>query len=55
MHKGCKIYVILVLNEKGATERLENLLVVQEFTNVFPEDLPGFPPERELKFTIDLN
>jgi hypothetical protein len=26
MHKGCKIYVILVLNEKGVAEGLEHLL-----------------------------
>jgi hypothetical protein len=27
---------------------------VREFANIFPEELPGFPPERELEFTIDL-
>jgi hypothetical protein len=35
-------------------EGLENLLVVQEFANVFLEELPGFLPKRELEFTIDL-
>jgi hypothetical protein len=29
MHKGCKLYVILVLNEKGEGEGLEDLPVVQ--------------------------
>jgi hypothetical protein len=33
---------------------LENLHAVQEFADVFPEELPGSPPERELDFTIDL-
>jgi hypothetical protein len=28
MHKGCKLYEILVLNEKGVEEGLEKLLVV---------------------------
>ncbi|VVA37395.1 PREDICTED: reverse mRNAase, partial [Prunus dulcis] len=28
--------------------------VVREFPNVFLEDLPGFPPEREIEFTIEL-
>jgi hypothetical protein len=28
--------------------------VVKEFADVFPEELPGMPPERELEFTIDL-
>jgi hypothetical protein len=54
MHKGCNLYTILALNEKGMAEGLENLLVVREFVYVFPEELPGLFPEREFKFTIDL-
>jgi hypothetical protein len=54
MCKGCKLYAILALNDKGMAEGLENLLVVREFVDVFPEELPGFRPERELEFTIDL-
>ncbi|XP_058216036.1 uncharacterized protein LOC131327058 [Rhododendron vialii] len=29
-------------------------LVVREFPDVFPEELPSLPPEREIEFTIDL-
>jgi hypothetical protein len=54
MRKGCKLYEILALNDKGVVEGLENLLVVREFVDVFPEELPGFLLERELEFTIDL-
>jgi hypothetical protein len=54
MCKGCKIYVILALNEKGVEEGLEHLLVVREFAYIFPEELPGMSSERELEFTIDL-
>jgi hypothetical protein len=54
MRKGCKIYTILALNEKGVAEGLEHLLVVREFVEVFPKELPGMPLERELDFTIDL-
>ena len=35
-------------------EGLEHLPVVKEFADVFPEELPGMSPERELEFTIDL-
>ena len=28
--------------------------IVQEFVDVFPEDLPGLPLDREIKFAIDL-
>jgi hypothetical protein len=54
MRKGCKLYAIPALNEKGVAEGLEHLPVVKEFADVFPEELPGMPPERELEFTIDL-
>jgi hypothetical protein len=54
MHKGCKIYPILALNEKGMVEGLENLSVVREFDDVFPEELLGLLPEREFKFTTEL-
>jgi hypothetical protein len=54
MHKGCNIYVILALNEKAVAEGLEHLPVVKEFVDVFPEELPGMPSERDLEFTVDL-
>jgi hypothetical protein len=54
MRKGCNLYEILSLNERGEAKGLDNLPVVREFADVFPEELPGLPPERELDFTIDL-
>ncbi|KAK5842194.1 hypothetical protein PVK06_004524 [Gossypium arboreum] len=33
---------------------MEQLSVVNEFTDVFPEELPGLPPDREVEFTIDV-
>ncbi|GJU41136.1 putative reverse transcriptase domain-containing protein [Tanacetum coccineum] len=35
-------------------KRLEDVPVVQEFPEVFPEDLPGIPPTRQVEFRIDL-
>ncbi|KAL5551405.1 hypothetical protein UlMin_001581 [Ulmus minor] len=32
----------------------EEIAVVQEFLDVFPEELPGIPPEREISFEIEL-
>jgi hypothetical protein len=31
-----------------------NILVVRDFLDVFPEELPGMPPDREVEFVIDL-
>nr|GEZ79112.1 putative reverse transcriptase domain-containing protein [Tanacetum cinerariifolium] len=43
---------ILIVRVKR--ERLEDFPVVQEFPEVFPEDLPGIPPIRQVEFQIDL-
>ena len=34
--------------------RLEDVPVVRDFLDVFPDDLPGLPQEREIDFPIDL-
>jgi hypothetical protein len=31
-----------------------NIRVVRDFPDVFPEELPGMPPDREVDFVIDL-
>jgi hypothetical protein len=33
---------------------LEDIRVVSEFPDVFPEDLPGMPPDRDIEFSIEL-
>ena len=43
----------LTLNEVDGSS-LELLRVVDEFADVFPEELPELPPRREIDFTIDL-
>jgi hypothetical protein len=54
MRKGCNLYAILVLNEKGVAEGIEHLPVVREFVDVFPEEFPRMLSESELELTIDL-
>ncbi|GJY26917.1 putative reverse transcriptase domain-containing protein [Tanacetum coccineum] len=41
-------------NEIRREKRLEDIPVVKEFPDVFPEDLPGLPPVRQVEFQIDL-
>ena len=31
-----------------------DILTVSDFSDVFPEELPGLPPHREIKFAIDI-
>jgi hypothetical protein len=33
---------------------IQDILVVCEFPDVFPKDLPGLPPERDVEFVIEL-
>ena len=33
---------------------LENIPVVEEFPDVFPKELPGIPPEREVDLSIEV-
>src|SRR5207253_2845833 len=35
-------------------ESLEAIPAVREYPNVFPEDLPGLPPDRAVEFSIEL-
>ncbi|GJT27714.1 hypothetical protein Tco_0907989 [Tanacetum coccineum] len=43
-----------VIENKSDEKRLEDIPVVKEFPNVFPEDLPVLPPVRQVEFQIDL-
>ncbi|GKA46939.1 putative reverse transcriptase domain-containing protein [Tanacetum coccineum] len=42
------------MEKKTDEKRLENIPVVKEFLEVFPEDLPGLPPVRQVEFQINL-
>ncbi|GJR44066.1 putative reverse transcriptase domain-containing protein [Tanacetum coccineum] len=42
------------MEKKADEKRLEDISVVKEFPDVFPEDLPGIPPIRQVEFQIDL-
>ncbi|GJS75333.1 putative reverse transcriptase domain-containing protein [Tanacetum coccineum] len=56
--KGCHVFLANITTtkdkDKSKGKRLEDVPVVQEFPEVFPEDLPGIPPTRQVEFRIDL-
>ena len=56
MRKGCQLYAIQVgfTNSKEKTPVLETIPIVQEFKDVFPEEILGFPSRRDINFTIEL-
>ncbi|GJZ07532.1 putative reverse transcriptase domain-containing protein [Tanacetum coccineum] len=42
------------VEDKSEKKRLEDVPIVQDFLEVFPEDLPGLPPTQQVEFQIDL-
>ncbi|GJW53176.1 putative reverse transcriptase domain-containing protein [Tanacetum coccineum] len=42
------------IEDKSEKKQLEDVPIVQDFPEVFPEDLPGLPPTRQVEFQIDL-
>lgn len=43
-----------VLSTKEGKKELKDIPVVCDYPNIFPDDLPGLPPERQVEFCIDL-
>ncbi|GJX09108.1 reverse transcriptase domain-containing protein [Tanacetum coccineum] len=52
--RGCQVFIAQVMEKKSDEKRLEDIPVVREFSKVFPKDLPGLPPVRQVEFQIDL-
>ncbi|GJR17335.1 putative reverse transcriptase domain-containing protein [Tanacetum coccineum] len=58
MIKGCPIFLVHVTTketkDKSDKRRLEDVPIIRDFPEVFPEDLSGLPPTRQVEFQIDL-
>ena len=54
LSRGCKGYLAMIRDMKVDMEAVEKVSVVCEFPNVFLEELPVLPPEREIEFCIDV-
>ncbi|GKA05080.1 hypothetical protein Tco_0684200, partial [Tanacetum coccineum] len=56
--KGSHVFLAYVTvkktEDKSKEKQLEDVPVVKDFPEVFPEDLPGLPPVRQVEFHIDL-
>ncbi|CAN6445068.1 unnamed protein product [Victoria cruziana] len=48
------IFIVTWTAEGIAEPKVEEIPVVQEYADVFPKELPGLSPEREIEFTIAL-
>nr|GEW74911.1 reverse transcriptase domain-containing protein [Tanacetum cinerariifolium] len=56
--KGCQIFLAQISAKKeedrSEGKQLEDVPVVQDYPEFFPNDLPGLPPARPVEFQIDL-
>nr|GEW12465.1 putative reverse transcriptase domain-containing protein [Tanacetum cinerariifolium] len=52
--RGSYLFVAQVIEKEPAERRLEDVPIVCEFPDVFPEDFPGLPPPRQVEFEIEL-
>ncbi|XP_068328212.1 uncharacterized protein [Pyrus communis] len=54
LSKGWQGYLAHVMLNDVAPSSVEDVRVVRHFLDVFPDDLPGLPPDQDVEFTIDL-
>ncbi|GKF37578.1 hypothetical protein Tco_0114336 [Tanacetum coccineum] len=57
INQGCQVFLIQMMKEEEIEipkRRIEDMPVVRDFSEVFPEDLPGLPPTRQVEFHIEL-
>ena len=54
MKKGCETFLALILDSKRGQVDVEKIPIEREFPDVFPEELPGIPLEREVDLTIEI-
>ena len=54
VRKRCEAYLAYVIDTVKARPSVSDILTISDFSDVFPEELPGLPPHREIEFAIDV-
>ena len=54
LRKGCQGYFAFVVDRRQEGTRLEDIPIVKEFPDVFPDYISGLPPDRAIEFVIEL-
>ncbi|KAH0633445.1 hypothetical protein KY284_036231 [Solanum tuberosum] len=52
--KGCIYHLVRVHDIDAEPPTFQSISIVNEFLDVFPDELPGIPPEWEIDFAIDI-
>ncbi|GKA48398.1 putative reverse transcriptase domain-containing protein [Tanacetum coccineum] len=54
VEQGCHLFLAHVTKKKSKEKRMEDMPIIRDFPEVFPEELPRLPPPRQVEFQIDL-
>ncbi|KAA3466462.1 DNA/RNA polymerases superfamily protein [Gossypium australe] len=54
LHQGCAVFLAYVINSDSVGSQCSKIQTVFEFPDVFPEELLGLPPDREVEFAIEV-
>ena len=54
VQKGCEAYLAYVIDTVKARPSVSDIPTVSDFSDVFPEEFPGLPPQREIEVVIDV-
>ncbi|KAI3815594.1 hypothetical protein L1987_15268 [Smallanthus sonchifolius] len=54
LRKKYVAFLAHVVDTKDKGKKLQDIPIIRDFPEVFPEDLPGLPPPRQVEFRIDL-
>ncbi|XP_073307132.1 uncharacterized protein [Primulina huaijiensis] len=54
LDSGHEDFLVYVVDLSQDERRISDIPVIREFPDVFLEEIPGFPPEREVEFSIEL-
>nr|GEW13399.1 putative reverse transcriptase domain, ribonuclease H-like domain, aspartic peptidase domain protein [Tanacetum cinerariifolium] len=54
IENGCELFLAQVTKQESKLKGLEDVPVIQDFPEVFPEELPGLSPPRQFEFRIYL-
>src|SRR5256714_6433584 len=54
IQRGYEAYLAHVIDTREQSTRVEDIPVVREFQDIFPEELSGLPPDREVDMSIEV-
>ena len=54
LRKGCQGYLAFVVDRRQKGTRMEDIPIVEEFPDVFQDDISCLPPDRAIEFVIEL-